>query len=343
MRISTPFIAIMILLMATFSTSELFAQEVSPTQQSLVVKKTATWCSNCGSWGWTWFKDILAEAPKSGGICLNLHSTSSGLKALNNLDGDWLSQFDVNVSFPTFYVNGIRRASVSEILAAVEASEAEMPMAGVGVEAAINEGNLKVSGKVDFYENVEAEFYLGFYIIEDSVVHSQSAQGANAIHRYIVREAMNQASFGAVISIGLVEAGTSVSTKEEQMFVGMIAEKHSVLAILWSKVGDKYTYVNAWQTPVKDGFLSSVDGFSTNNKPKVYPNPVKAGGLLHVPDLVDYPSTGNMGIYDICGKQVSTQRIQTGQNSVELPKNIVAGIYFLRVENSDLSWKVIVE
>jgi hypothetical protein len=341
MRINTLFIAFLLTL--NFSTSRLEAQEVSPTQQSLVVKKTATWCSNCGSWGWTWFKDILAEAPAKGGICLNLHSTSSGLKALNNLDGDWLSQFDVNVSFPTFYVNGIRRTSVSEVLAAVEASEATMPIAGVGVEAAINEGNLKVTGKVSFYEEVDAEFYLGFYIIEDSVVHSQSAQGANAIHRYIVREAMNQASFGELISEGMVADGTSLSTTEEQMYEGMEAEKHSVLAVLWSKANNKYTYVNAWQTPVKEGFLSSVGVLSTSIIQDVFPNPAKAGGLLHVPALADYQSTANIGIYDLSGKQVFARSIQAGQNTIELPKNINSGIYFLRVENSDLSWKFIVE
>jgi len=40
----------------------LSAQPVQEKQMSIVVKKTATWCSNCGSWGWQWFKDVIDDS-----------------------------------------------------------------------------------------------------------------------------------------------------------------------------------------------------------------------------------------------------------------------------------------
>jgi len=37
------------------------AQEVIPTQQTLITKISATWCINCGTWGWETQEKILAE------------------------------------------------------------------------------------------------------------------------------------------------------------------------------------------------------------------------------------------------------------------------------------------
>ena len=39
----------------------LFSQEVMEVQQTLLTKRTATWCPYCGTWGWGFFEDLIED------------------------------------------------------------------------------------------------------------------------------------------------------------------------------------------------------------------------------------------------------------------------------------------
>lgn len=310
-------------------------QVVAESQQSLVVKKTATWCSNCGSWGWNWFKDILAAAPEKGGICLNLHSTSSTLKPPNDLDGEWLNQFSTVGGFPTFYVDGTHQTSVQNVMNAVEANYQSDPVAGVGLDAAVEDGLLQVRGKVEFFQVAGGHYYLGFYLIEDSVVAQQSVQGANAIHRYVVRDALESAAFGEDIHEGAVTPGQTFSREVHQDVQGMGHERMHVLAILWNKTGGNYQYVNGWMSAVVEGTLSStrpeiLAGWN------VFPNPVHAGQVLTIEGPESYQAARRIALYSVDGRIVFEQILGGMPAQLTLPAHLTQGMYYLRSDDGAL-------
>ncbi len=37
------------------------AQEISNDQWTIMTKTSATWCTNCGAWGWDMFKDLIDD------------------------------------------------------------------------------------------------------------------------------------------------------------------------------------------------------------------------------------------------------------------------------------------
>ncbi len=85
------------------------------------------------------------------------------------------------------------------------------------------------------------------------------------------------------------------------------------------------------------GFQVYVGSCSTRNlatkivtKPniRVYPQPVKAGGVLHLPDA----ENGTASILDICGRQVFQLNINS--NTAQLPNHLNAGYYLLQINNA---------
>ena len=50
-----------LLLFFALSFSNIHAQDVPEVQRTLLTKVTATWCPSCGSWGWSFFEDIIED------------------------------------------------------------------------------------------------------------------------------------------------------------------------------------------------------------------------------------------------------------------------------------------
>ena len=49
------------LLIACLFAMQAIAQQVAQVQRSIVTKRTADWCPNCGTYGWTYFKDAIEQ------------------------------------------------------------------------------------------------------------------------------------------------------------------------------------------------------------------------------------------------------------------------------------------
>jgi hypothetical protein len=63
---------IYILLTFVFFINLLQGQDVPETQQSLISKVTATWCINCGTWGWSLYEGL--EQDNAGSNFLTLYN-----------------------------------------------------------------------------------------------------------------------------------------------------------------------------------------------------------------------------------------------------------------------------
>lgn len=298
-----------------------------PQQQALVVKKTATWCSNCGSWGWNWFKDLQSATAGEPVIALNLHSTSSTLKPPMDLDGSWLGQFSTTGGFPTFYVNGQHYGSYPALLQAARDASTTDPLAGITLETGYDQGVILARGQVTWLTEGAGQYHLGFYIVEDSLVHPQTGQGNNALHRNVLRRAFDNAPFGEAQTLAHV-SGTGLTWTAEAAYTLPSVERHRVLAVLWRLDGTQFRYVNAAMVPLAQGLLSS----QTPAQPaplafQVYPNPLRRGEALQLEGRDDW-SSGIWSLCDQAGKRVWQEEAR-GQRQLLLSPALPAGSYVL--------------
>lgn len=247
-----------------------------PQQNALAVKKTATWCSNCGSWGWTWFKDLIAATQDESVIPISLHSTSSALKPEADLDGDWLSHFDTEGGFPMFYVNGTHYSNYQGLLdAALAAADAPL-QAGIDLETGYLADTLQARGTVTWTGTGSGEYALGFYLVEDSLVHQQSAQGPNAIHRNVIHLAFQYASFGVLKQVTHDNATVEVWEARHGKTLPGVGRRY-ILAVLWKLVQGKFQYVNAVMEPLVEGGITSTQLVAQAPDLHMFPQPARPG------------------------------------------------------------------
>lgn len=118
-------------------------QEVNKQNWTLIHERTATWCPNCGTWGWT-LKDRFIDEFKSENV-LFIASHHSG-DLVNSTATEFGNNF-IGSGQPIFYVDGFNiNASSSNINTKIEETRLEVQfkkdvsvLAGVGINANLNE------------------------------------------------------------------------------------------------------------------------------------------------------------------------------------------------------------
>lgn len=312
-------------------TSSLFGQQVEEKQMSLIFKKTGTWCSNCGSWGWQWFKDLI-EDTEDDAYTIALHSTSSLLKPPMNLDGSLLAHFTGNGGFPTFFVNGASSSNYAGLINAVAAASAQNPVAGLGIQTGYEMGKVSCQGTVEFFQSFEGEVFVGYYIIEDSLVFTQAAQGPNALHRFILRDAMEAKPFGNGMDVD-VQPGESIVFSSEQEYPSNALDKLSILGVIWTYANGKYTYMNSWMVPVEEGPISGIDQSNPFAATSMFPNPASSGEKLMLDFPEDVRGIVKAQLVQSDGRTVQSYVLLAGAGQgIQLPSSLVPGTYFIRLE-----------
>lgn len=303
--------------------------QTTPKQQALVVKKTATWCSNCGSWGWTWFKDLLKDTENDNVIALNLHSTSSNLKPPLDLDGAWLSQFNVNVSFPTFYANGVSKNTYSELLNSAKTLAAQPPVVGIQLQTGLVNNVVHAVAELEWLTFGNEDYSVGFYIIEDSLVAFQALQGNNALHRFVVRESFEGKHFGNSMVLEH-QPGDKYTVSAQHNYTLMSAARHHILAIVWKKSGPKQVYVNSAMVRLQEGPISSSEDHNADVSWDIYPNPAIIGGEIYLKTGEGRISDKSISLFDQMGRNIAVlnlQRSKDGEYRMKLPTNLSPGVY----------------
>lgn len=296
---------------------------------SIVVKKTATWCTNCGSWGWTWFKDAIDDT-EGDAFPIALHSTSSQLKPPMDLDGALIAQFSGNGGFPTFFVNGTAQTSYTNLLNAVSAAASSSPVAGIGMETGFEDDLIQVQGKVEFFQPFQGEIAVAYYLIRDSLVFTQAAQGANAIHRFVVRDVLEGLPFGSVQQVEM-EQGESIMVPAQQTYPGLDPNQHMILGVVWSFANGAYTFMNAWQEPLTPGAISGTTEPAILLGTQIFPNPAIAGDEIRItlPLIVD--GEIRLTLFDQDGRVILERKAQAPSAQMPLPTSLTDGGYFLQV------------
>lgn len=303
--------------------------QTTPKQQALVVKKTATWCSNCGSWGWTWFKDLLKDTENDNVIALNLHSTSSNLKPPLDLDGTWLSHFNVNVSFPTFYANGVSKNTYPELLSSAKTLASQPPVVGIQVQTGLVDNVVQAVAELEWLAFGNEDYSVGFYIVEDSLVAFQAVQGNNALHRFVVRESFEGKHFGNSLVLEH-QPGDKNTISAQHNYTLLSAARHHILVIVWKKSGLKQVYVNSAMVRLQEGPISSTEPHHADVSWDIYPNPAKIGGEIYLKTGEERKFDRGISLYDHIGRNVGVldlQRSKDGEFRMRLPTNLSPGVY----------------
>lgn len=242
------------------------AQEISNEQWTIVTKTSATWCSNCGSWGWNLFKDLIDDNQDKNVIIWSSHNSG-------DLDND--ASTEINAGWgsfgqPQFYVNSDLFSVTSsnaqtkrgEMNAYINDLVSFGALAGVGVDATYDGTTLNITGKAEFFTDLDAgNYHIGVYLLKDHVIAEQASQGSGADHRYVLSDKITDDTFGEQIVEGSVVSGATYTIEASKEIENVDLENDEVVIILWNlRVDGEYAFFNANRNSITEaGTTATVD------------------------------------------------------------------------------------
>ena len=313
------------------------AQEVSTDQWSVVTKTSATWCGNCGSWGWDMFKNLIDDNADKNVIIWSSHNSG-------DLDNE--ASIDINTGWgsagqPQFFVSsdefGINQSnpdqSRAEINGYIDALVGFGALAGVGLDASYDGETLSVTGKAEFFSPLgDGDYHLAFYLLKDHVIANQASAGSNADHRYVLSDKITDSSFGQQIVEGAVEAGATYTVEASKQIADIDLENDEVVAILWNlRVDGVYAFFNANRNNITDSSTSAnvnIAGISDIT--------TKQNGSEIIVDITTEQNLGNVQtrLVNVSGQIITTQNINVtnGTNQIRYnTDNLSAGTYLVQI------------
>lgn len=197
-------------------------------------KHTATWCPNCGNWGWGYMEAMKEEFQTGPATLLGVHFSG-------DLENDAAIWFKNNLGAsgqPRFYVNNQAISVGSNWSDKVEvAKDAATEMIASGMDIISFDGvsisDTDITANVNLSDIPNANTYVAVYAYENNVVNYQAAQGDDAIHPNVLR-----ASLGAPEGIEVTQAGTTAYVGE--LDARWNIDEIGLLAVVYEKVGNKY-------------------------------------------------------------------------------------------------------
>ncbi|MEM1322597.1 MAG: Omp28-related outer membrane protein [Bacteroidota bacterium] len=338
-----------LLLLLCFSLSSLWAQEVPEKQQALISKVSASWCINCGTWGWNLF-DGLIEDNSDNAVIMAVHYSGNLMNATSTAMSDNFG----TIGQPTFYLgnedqnaNGNSSAKREQIRNAVDAIAAQSPVANTGLTASLNGNELVVNTKTRFFQTTSGEYYMVLYIIEDGVIASQTGQGANASHKNLLRGAMTTDAFGTLLKNGDISMGEEFTeTVTFQLDPSWNTEQMQIAAVIWKKENNTFNFVNTNSTvDLNTANVNELSDF--NNQIKTLPT-VADESLQVQLELISSSEQAHLRLYNLNGQLLHTLysgRLNQGSQQFELLRSQVGGsglyVLTLATEQGLVSRKVI--
>ena len=227
-----------------------FAQTVPRTQRSLVMKVTATWCSPCGGYGWDLFEGLNEDLDERA-ITLAAHIQGSDLENEASLA---IAGNANATGRPQFFVNTERQSASSSTVAASQSAivtkvnEAASEPAEVGVLLQ-RTSDTDLTTTVEFFAAQAGTYNVAVYAIENDIVNAQASRGPDAVHKRILRGALN-GDFGEAVVTGSAGEGMRVT---QTAMVSAIdgaweADNLVVVAVVWEALPDgKFRFVNGFE------------------------------------------------------------------------------------------------
>lgn len=221
----------------------------------VLFKYTSTGCPGCGSWGAPTFEKI-AQENKQTSVPIAVHIkygdpmiTTISQEIADNRSGQrYTPQLFVNtknaMELNGGRINGAKTIATVDSLFEFE-RQSETPIA-VGVSSVINDTMIRIRYKTEALKNLEGEYKIAVYVMENKLLYQQSNATFNPYeHNYVIRTGLNGA-FGIDIEKQFLVDGAV----QEQIIDIKLDEKWktqnlSATVIVWEKEGDFYKVINA--------------------------------------------------------------------------------------------------
>lgn len=318
--------------MAFLMATAIFAQQVEQVQRTVVTKRTATWCPNCGSWGWTLMEGLIADnADKA--ILIAAHENGSSLAnpAAEEITANWGS-----FGQPTFFVNEVNQnvssssaaAKREDIKAQVDAAFASQPIANVGFAPTYNDGKIWVDAKVKFFQEATGEYFLGTYLLEDNVFANQSGNATDNNHMRVLQYSFTDGTWGLPLTNGNVAADTEFSQSFSLEIGDPEGSDYHVVGIIWKLEGGVYKPVNAWSTmEILPGTALSTDEPDYLASFKIQPTVASSQAIINL-ELAENQDFATVEVFNLNGQKVATLfdgELNAGAHSFALNRQSVGG------------------
>ncbi len=325
------------LLLAVLFLMQGFAQQVAQEQRLVITKRTASWCPNCGTWGWTLFKNLLDDNEDKAVLIAAHYSgvlaTAAAEEFTDNFGGFYQPRFFVGAVDQNANSGNIAsiRTSVKD---QVDAAFSLTPVANAGFEPVYRNGAIEVDSKVKFFQPAQGEYYLGIYLIENNVVASQSGVGNNANHMKVFRESFTTSTWGKQIVSGSVNASAEYDLSYSLAIGDPEGYDYEVVGIIWKKENDKYLPVNAWSTDEINTNTTAVKEPAGLLSFAVAPNVTSSVANVQI-QLAENRQDASIDVFDVNGKLVANIHrgpLAQGTQSFQVSREMVAGngVYLVR-------------
>ncbi len=296
-------------------------------KKPLLTKRTATWCPNCGAWGWTFFKDVI-DISEDKALVIATHF-SGDLE--NDLNRDIANVFGGSGQ-PQFFLNGVnvgansnnnadKLTQIMDDLELINAEEAEFAAAidasyqPVGDDVSIT-ADISISPTASLLD--DGTYSAGVYLIRDDVAASQAGQSGIVDHFKILVASFSDGSFGEEFTGNEGYTGSLNLTYTPSIDM----ERSEIGLIIW-KVKDGAREV---VTTEVDNTIAFVSSSSDQDITKLTWS-ITADNTIYLQADQVLTSTA---IYDLSGRIIQQQNQNT--KDVELAMgSLPTGHYVLRV------------
>lgn len=316
------------LLLAVFSFTAIFAQ----TKKPLITKRTATWCPNCGSWGWDAMEEMIDEADDKV-LVLGTHY-SGGL--FTPLNGDLAGNFPF-LGQPAFFLNGVEQGVLSSnwedkvdaMMAEVEGINAEAADFDINLIAShekISNTNYKLRAKINVTSNIQdngENYHLAIYVVRDDMTAGQAGQSGNPAHPNVPVAVFGGNSFGDPISTTEGTAG------EQQLFYdfesSLNVNRAFLAAIVWKEIdvdGEQF-----WEV-VNTDFSENLAALTTSNEDLNQDISLKIYQRLDLNLQIESSiEVQQFQLLDMSGRVITSKLVNERSSTIDIPQSLPAGIY----------------
>ncbi|MEM9547435.1 MAG: T9SS type A sorting domain-containing protein [Bacteroidota bacterium] len=330
-----------------FTTINVNAQEISEDQWILIQKKTADWCSLCGSWGWNFKNDLLEDFEGENVVFWMVHFSSN-----NDLDTPTAKAISNNFGSapqPSFFIENDNQNVTSGTAAEkrdlinifVETFSGNPPQAGVGSVAVFDGEKITTTSRVKFLQELAGgDYWLASYLVDDELISFQAAQSSSAVHENILMHSFHGTNyFGENVITGAVAANEEFTIDGELDFSGQTnipdySDGYSIVTVLWARVAGEYTPVNLNRQPIT-AIVSTNDVLSNVDISAFH----LGAGQVNLNITSDEKiNNANISLFNINGQTVASQQhvqINSGENQILLEgQDLTIGTYVVVVESA---------
>lgn len=245
------------ILLATVSNAQ---EAVDNTTHTLISKRTASWCSNCGSYGWDLFEGLLEDSegvPEA--IAVAVHSSGDYQNAVSNL----FVRYVGGAGQPLFFANSqdmlVNRNNIAakrvEIMSQVTANAAVDAPVGLSSTAILDGTALTVD--TDYAITAGTDYKVGVYLLYNNLIGPQSARGSNANHKRMLQEFFLTEEIEGDAITG-TEGSHSVTVDIADLGTHPI-EDMQILVVVWTGTGNSIDYINGRLLDITSATVDAAD------------------------------------------------------------------------------------